>query len=88
MRGWGEEVKPLVSVPCEAMTKKKRPCPNNAHQTDGEGKWLCHVHNPTMLFRKQQKAKHEERYAEEISRRKKREARIVHRAQPWSTGSP
>lgn len=74
-KGFGESLKPLVSVPCEALTKKKRPCPNFADQTDGEGKWLCHLHNPRMLYRQQVLAKREDRKA--CGRRQRRNARVT-----------
>lgn len=35
---------------CEAFTKKKRPCPNNASVLFND-QWLCHVHNPSLRYR-------------------------------------
>lgn len=43
---------------CNAFTKKKVRCPNHADAIDSEGNWLCHVHHPTMLYRLQVKARH------------------------------
>lgn len=46
---------------CSAVTKKKKRCPIEAR-----GNGLCHVHDPTGLFRQQQQAKprphHHNRY--------------------------
>lgn len=47
---------------CEAMTTKKRRCPNGEATVDPmNGKWLCHVHHPWRTFRLQQAARKEDR---------------------------
>ncbi len=38
---------------CESLTKKKRPCPNNAEAQDENGRWLCHVHHPWGVYQLQ-----------------------------------
>ncbi len=39
---------------CEALTKKGQPCPNDADRFhEASNRWLCHIHNPDALFRKQ-----------------------------------
>lgn len=38
---------------CEAQTRKKRPCPNGASVQHTDGRWLCHIHHPMMIFRQQ-----------------------------------
>lgn len=44
-------------VKCSAMTKKKKPCPNNVDSwRDGT---LCHIHDPSGTFKQQVKTKRE-----------------------------
>lgn len=37
---------------CKALTKRGRPCPHTAYKQH-EGEWLCHVHNPSLVFCRQ-----------------------------------
>ena len=43
---------------CQALTKKKKPCPNET-EFAFDGKFLCHIHNPNLVFRKQVEARRE-----------------------------
>ena len=56
---------------CQALTKKKKPCPNAGDRYEiKEGRWLCHIHHPDALFRKQVAANRE--WRKENPRRKRR----------------
>ena len=39
-----------------------------------EGKWLCHVHHPKMMFQQQVAAKRKEEAPQQAARREKRHA--------------
>ena len=46
---------------CQAITRKKKPCPIGDATPTEAGKWLCHVHHPDKVFQKQSQAHHAER---------------------------
>ena len=49
---------------CQAITKKKKVCGNGEATVDAtSGKWLCHLHHPEDVYRKQVSANRAERKA-------------------------
>lgn len=70
---------------CTRLTNKGKPCPIEADRLDGEGKWVCHVHDPKGVFQRQLEALREDRLAE----KRRREARLdVDRRQVKFTEHP
>ena len=65
---------------CQAITKKKKVCGYGQATFDpASGQWLCHLHHPEGVYRKQVSAQREERKA-----RAPREPRKPRRPRMWS----
>lgn len=48
---------------CEATTRRGKPCPIVAWQSDLEGRFLCHVHHPEMRHMQEKPKRRAERLA-------------------------